>query len=58
MKTTSYTVGVHIRPGGPGPLNSIFCSTSISLNVANFFKSILLHKIWRGGGELLLKNVQ
>ena len=31
---------------------------SISLSVANFFQKYLLHKNWRGGGELLLKNVQ
>ena len=31
---------------------------SIPLTVANFFKRILLQKNWRGGGELLLKNVQ
>ena len=47
-----------MRPGSPGPLNSKFCSMSIPLAVANFFKSILLHKNWRGGGQLLLKNVQ
>ena len=28
----------------------------ITLTVANFFKSILLHKNWRGGGEFLLEN--
>ena len=31
---------------------------SFPLTVANFFKSILLPKKWRGWGELLLKNVQ
>ena len=31
---------------------------SIPLTTANFFQSILSHKNWRGGGELLLKNVQ
>ena len=56
MKTTSYTV--HIRPGGQGPLNSKICLMSIPCTVANVFQSILLHKNWRGGGELLLKNVQ
>ena len=39
-------------------LIQLYCSMSISLTVANFFKSILLLKNWRGGGELLLKNVQ
>ena len=27
-----------MRPGGPGPLNSKFCSMSILLTVANFFQ--------------------
>ena len=31
---------------------------SIPLTVANFFQSILLHKNWPGGGEVLLKTVQ
>ena len=30
---------------------------SITVTVANFFKSILLYKNWRAGGEFLLKNV-
>ena len=47
-----------MRVRSPGSLNLKICSMSIPLTVANFFKSILLHKIWRGGGELLLKNVQ
>ena len=47
-----------MRQGGPGPLNSKICFMSIPLTAASFFfKSILLHKNWRGGGELLLKNV-
>ena len=51
-------IGVHIRPGGPDTFNSKSCLMSITLTVAFFFKSILLHKNWRGGGELLLKTVQ
>ena len=31
-------IGVHIRPRGPGPLNLKFCSMSIPLTVANFFR--------------------
>ena len=42
----------------PGPPNSKFDSMSFSLIVANFFQSILFHKNWLGGSELLLKNVQ
>ena len=51
-------IGVYIRPGGLGHLNSKICSMSIPLTVAKFFLSILLHNNRRGGGELLLKNVQ
>ena len=46
------------RPWGPVPLNLNICSMSIPLTVSNFFQSILLHKNWPGGGEVLLKNVQ
>ena len=56
MKTTN--LGVHMQFGGPGPLNSKNCSMSIPLTVVNSFKSFLLHKNWRGGGEFLFKNVQ
>ena len=59
MKTTSNSLmEVHIQPGGPGPINSNFCSMSIPLTVANFFKSDLLHKSRPGGDDLLLQNVQ
>ena len=47
-----------MQPGGPDPLNSIICSMSIPLTVAKFFQRYFLHKHWRDGGELLLKNVQ
>ena len=50
MKTISYR-STHTARG-----QSKFCSMSISLTY--FLKSILLHENWRGGGELLLKNVQ
>ena len=56
LKTTSYRSTYTAK--GPGSLNSKICLMSIPLTEANFFKSILLHKNWRGGGELLLQNVQ
>ena len=31
---------------------------SIPLTVAYFFQKYFLHKNWRGGGKLLLKNVK
>ena len=46
-----------MRPEGPGPLNSKICSMSIPFTLVIYFKSILLHKNWQGGGKLLLKNV-
>ena len=55
MKTTSYR-GTYTAKGSIGPLNSKICSIGIPLTEANFFKSILLHRNWRGGGKLLLKN--
>ena len=51
---------VHVRPGGPGTLNSDSIIRAMSISLANFFfKRILSRKNWKGGDELLLlKNVQ
>ena len=48
-------MGVHARPGGPGPLysNSIICSMSI---FPCFFFKYVVRKNWRDGGESLFKN--
>ena len=54
MKTT---IEVHIWPGGPGRSIQKFVKQAFPLLYLIFFKSILLHKNWRGRGELLLKNV-
>ena len=56
MKTTSYRSTYTVR--GTDPLNFKFCSMSIPLTVANFFQNSLLHKNWRGGGALVVKNAQ
>ena len=50
-------MGVHVRPGDLGLLNSksIICSMSIFLATV-FFKKYFVRNNWRGGGELLLKN--
>ena len=50
------TPWLRLWPGGPGPLNSNSITCSMSISPAHFFKSILLRKNWRGGGEWLVKN--
>ena len=44
------------KRGGPGPLNLKFCSMSILLTATNFFKSISLHKNWRGRGGIVIER--
>ena len=47
---------MHVRPGGPGPLNSNLHSIILFPLADFFFKSILTRRNWRGGGDWLLKN--
>ena len=54
MKITS--LGVHVRPGGPGPSIQIQLFVQEAFTKLIFFKSIFSRKNWRGGSDLSLKN--
>ena len=49
-------MGVYVRPGGLGPLNSNSIICSMSIFPSYFFKKYFVRKNCRSEGESLLKN--
>ena len=57
MKPTSYRSAYTAKGSRPSQLKNLFNEHSPYCSIF-FLRKILLHKNWRGGGELLLQNEQ